>query len=118
MTLPKTVNLPPQYLRSFAVAANQVVLNKLSKPVPYGVSVPVTFSFKGAGSITLQVPIQIPPTRDSNRSTINIQPPELTPLWVTGEHAESGESGSTSVSTPASTSASASAAVTTAATSG
>ncbi len=83
-TLPKAVTLAPQWLTSFSTA-NQVVLTGLKAPLPYGKSVPVTFSFRSAGSLTINVPIQIPGTRDSDRPTVNIQPANPTPLWETGE---------------------------------
>lgn len=57
----------------------------------YGQSIPLTFSFEKAGQLTVNVPIETPNERTGTRETIEIQPPEPTPLWMTGaaEHQES-----------------------------
>ena len=81
--------LPPQTLADFAgETGTEVTLTGLLQELHYGVSIPVTFSFANAGSIDLNVPIQLPPERSTNRETVNIQPPHPTPLWEQDELAE------------------------------
>ena len=59
----------------------KVTLNGLVQDVSYGVSIPMTFSFANAGSLTINVPIQNPPQRSTNRETLEILPPHPTALW-------------------------------------
>jgi len=81
--------LPPQTLADFAgETGTEVTLTGLLQELHYGVSIPMTFSFANAGSIDLNVPIQLPPERSTNRETVNIQPPHPTPLWEQDELAE------------------------------
>ncbi len=59
-----------------------------------GVSIPMTFSFANAGSLTLNVPIENPAERSADRETIEILPPHPTPIWEEGhEKAAGGEAG-------------------------
>jgi hypothetical protein len=59
-----------------------------------GVSIPMTFSFAKAGSLTLNVPIENPAERSADRETIEILPPHPTPIWEEGhEKAAGGEAG-------------------------
>jgi hypothetical protein len=48
----------------------------------------MTFSFANAGTVDLNVPIQLPAERSTNRETVNILPPHPTPLWEEDELAE------------------------------
>ena len=81
--------LPPQSLADFASeTGTEVTVTGFVQDQFYGVSIPMTFSFANAGSIDLNVPIQLPPERSTNRETINILPPEPTPLWEQDEVAE------------------------------
>ncbi len=81
--------LPPQTLADFAgETGTEVTLTGLVQEQPYGVSIPMTFSFANAGTIDLNVPIQLPPERSTNRETVNILPPHPTPLWEEDELAE------------------------------
>jgi periplasmic copper chaperone A len=56
--------------------------------LPYGKSIPMTFTFAKAGQLTTNVPIEIPVERTGERPTIEILPPHPTPLWETGAHGE------------------------------
>ncbi len=87
-----TAVLPAQSLVKFSSDGGAVsaTLTGLTKAVPYGSSIPITFTFQQAGSATVNVPIEISPERtDGSRPTVNIQPAEPTPLWESG--AESHE---------------------------
>lgn len=81
--------LPPQTLADFASeTGTEVTVTGFLQDQYYGVSIPMTFSFANAGSIDLNVPIQLPPERSTNRETVNILPPHPTPLWEEDELAE------------------------------
>ncbi len=81
--------LPPQKLTDFASGSGtRVVVTGFVQDQPYGVSIPMTFSFANAGSIDLNIPIQLPEERSTNRETVNILPPHPTPLWEEDELAE------------------------------
>jgi hypothetical protein len=68
-----------------------IVLKGLKEELRYGISVPMTFTFAAAGSITLKVPIEIPGERTSEaRETINILPGEHGNIWFS-ESEGSGE---------------------------
>lgn len=83
------VTLPPQTLTDLAsLTGTEVTLTGLTQNQYYGVSIPMTFSFANAGSVDLNVPIQLPPERSTNRETVNILPPHPTPLWEEDEVAE------------------------------
>lgn len=72
-----------------------------------GVSIPMTFSFANAGSLTLNVPIANPTERSLDRETLEILPPHPTPIWEEGHEEASGgqagqlESGSSTAATDA-----------------
>jgi copper(I)-binding protein len=53
-----TVALPPEGSAYLTGPAPDVVLNDLTKPLSGGTTIPVTFSFARAGSVTLQVPVE------------------------------------------------------------
>jgi hypothetical protein len=81
--------LPPQKLSDFASdTGTEVVVTGFLQDQSYGVSIPMTFSFANAGSIDLNIPIQVPAERSTDRETIDIQPPHPTPLWEEDELAE------------------------------
>ncbi len=81
--------LPPQKLSDFASeTGTEVVVTGFDQDQYYGVSIPMTFSFANAGSIDLNVPIQVPAERSTNRETIDILPPHPTPLWEEDEAAQ------------------------------
>ena len=81
--------LPPQTLSDFAsVTGTEVVVTGFVDDQPYGVSIPMTFSFANAGSIDLNIPIQLPAERSTDRETVDILPPHPTPLWEEDEVAQ------------------------------
>jgi copper(I)-binding protein len=82
--------LPPQKLSDFASdsSGTEVIVTGFVQDQPYGVSIPMTFSFANAGTVDLNVPIQLPAERSTNRETVNILPPHPTPLWEEDELAE------------------------------
>jgi hypothetical protein len=83
--------IPAQYLSDLSGAAGtRVTVNGFNTAVPYGQSVPMTFSFATAGDITLNVPIELPTERSEDRETVEILPPHPTPLWEEG-HGEGAE---------------------------
>ena len=93
-------------------SGRQITLQGLTQDLYYGVSIPMTFSFANAGSLTINVPIENPPTRSNDRETLEILPPHPTPIWeenlaeqaAGAEQRESeaaGETGSTAVPTDA-----------------
>jgi periplasmic copper chaperone A len=78
------VALPAQQLVTVGGDSQiKLELQNLTQAIPYGHSVPISFTFQNAGKLTIDVPIEIPATRSSDRSKINIQPAEPTPLWDT-----------------------------------
>ncbi len=68
----------------------KVTLKGLTSPIQYGVSVPVTFSFKSAGSVTINVPVAIPGERTTGRPSIDMAPSESGSVWEPGEAAGEG----------------------------
>ncbi|MDQ6657858.1 MAG: hypothetical protein M3Z00_06505 [Actinomycetota bacterium] len=86
-----TITLPAQSLVTVGAASTATAtLTGTTRPLCYGTSIPLTLSFAQAGRLTLNVPIQTPAERTGSRVTINIQPPELTPLWLTGKDTSTG----------------------------
>jgi len=80
--------VPGQTLADFATADGTVVtITGFLQDQPYGVSIPMTFSFATAGTLNLNVPIELPPERSTDRETIQIQPPEPSSIWAPGEAA-------------------------------
>ncbi len=72
--------LPAQSLVTIgAQAPVTMTLKNLTAAISYGQSVPITFSFKTAGPITVQVPIAIPAQRQGTRPTLDIHPAEPQP---------------------------------------
>ncbi|WP_420120986.1 hypothetical protein [Nakamurella sp.] len=81
--------LPPQALSDFASEnGTEVTVTGFLQDQYYGVSIPMTFSFANAGTVDVNVPIQLPKERSTNRETVNILPPHPTPLWEQDEVAE------------------------------
>lgn len=81
--------LPPQTLSDFASeTGTAVTVTGFLQDQYYGVSIPMTFSFANAGTVDVDVPIQLPKVRSTNRETVNILPPHPTPLWEEDELAE------------------------------
>jgi hypothetical protein len=86
--------VPGQTLVDFATdSGTQVVVTGFLQDQYYGVSIPMTFSFKKAGSLTLNIPIEIPSDRSGDRETIEILPPHPTPIWEEGAHGEEAAAG-------------------------
>lgn len=103
-----SITLPAQSLVNIgADSTATATLTGLTKPVCYGQSIPLTFSFARAGQLTLNVPIKTPAERTGSRQTIDIQPPEGTPLWLTGEATSSAAASSSAATSAASSGASA-----------
>lgn len=70
-----------------------IVVTGLKEELPYGKSIPVTFTFAQSGAVTVNVPIEIPAERSTEtRETVNILPEEHSDIWF-GE-AEEGGAGS------------------------
>ena len=81
--------LPGQSLVDFATdTGTQVIVTGFLQDQYYGVSIPMTFSFRNSGSLTLNIPIEIPSDRSGVRETIEILPPHPTPIWEEGAHGE------------------------------
>ena len=82
-------SIPGQYLADLSsLTGTRVVVSNFTQDVPYGQSIPVTFSFANAGTLNLDIPIEIPSERGTDRPTADIQPPHPIPLW---EEAPGGE---------------------------
>lgn len=81
--------IPGQTLTDLATSqGTRITVEDFTQEVVTGNSVPMTFSFQKAGSIDLDIPVQLPPGRSEGRETIEILPPHPTPLWETGLHGE------------------------------
>ncbi len=88
--------VPGQTLADFATDdGTEVVVTGFTQTLDYGVSIPMTFSFATAGTLSLNIPIQLPPERSTDRETIAILPPHPTPIWEEGEHGEAAAGGDT-----------------------
>jgi len=79
-----------QTLTDFATdSGKQVIVTGFLQDQYYGVSIPMTFSFANAGTLDLNIPIQIPEQRSTNRETVDILPPHPTPIWEEGQEGHS-----------------------------
>ena len=88
--------VPGQTLADFATDnGTEVVVTGFTQNLDYGVSIPMTFSFATAGTLSLNIPIELPPERSTDRETIAILPPHPTPIWEEGEHGEAAAGGAT-----------------------
>lgn len=86
--------VPGQTLSDFATeTGTEVVVTGFLQDQYYGVSIPMTFSFANAGTLTLNIPIEVPAERSTDRETVNILPPHPIPIWEEGEHAEEAAAG-------------------------
>jgi copper(I)-binding protein len=68
----------------------KITLTGLTAPISYGVSVPVTFTFQAAGSITINVPVEIPGERTTGRPSIPLGEPDETSIYQSGSESASG----------------------------
>ena len=83
--------VPGQSLIDFATEDGiEVTVTGFVQDQFYGVSIPMTFSFESAGTLDLNIPIEVPPERSTDRETIEILPPHPTPIWEEGSHGEEG----------------------------
>ncbi len=88
--------VPGQTLADFATdQGTQVTVTGFLQDQFYGQSIPVTFNFKNAGALSLNIPIQIPEQRSTDRPTVDIQPAHPTPIWEQDEHGEAGAAAET-----------------------
>ncbi len=80
-------DIPAQSLVQFTTdSAVKITLMGLTQDLPYGHSIPLTFTFATAGSVQVNVPIEIPTERvDTSRETVNILPAEHGNIWFGGE---------------------------------
>ena len=91
-------SISAQYLADLSsLTGPRVVVTNFTEDVPHGQSIPMTFSFANAGTLNLDIPIEIPSDRSGDRPTVDIQPPHPTPLW------EEAPGGAAAGSTPEST---------------
>ncbi len=81
--------VPGQSLKDFSDESAQFTLEGLTDTITHGESVPITFKFERAGTVTINVPVQTPDQRTSGRPEIHIQPAEGSSLWESGSK-ESG----------------------------
>jgi copper(I)-binding protein len=89
--------VPGQTLADFATdRGTTVTVTGFLQDQYYGVSIPMTFSFANAGTLSLNIPIQLPPERSNNRETVDILPPHPTPIWEEGAHGEAAAGGTSS----------------------
>ena len=84
ITIRGDATVPAQYLADFATLRHRGDRHRLHRRRSYGQSIPMTFSFASAGSVTLNIPIQVPDERSTDRPTIEILPPHPTPIWEEG----------------------------------
>ena len=84
-----TATVQPKSLEDFGTKY-KIALTGLTAPIGYGVSVPVTFTFQRAGTITINVPVEIPGARTSGRPSIPLAPPEKGTIYQSGSESASG----------------------------
>jgi copper(I)-binding protein len=85
--------VPGQTLADFATEqGTEVTVTGFTADLFYGNSIPMTFNFANAGALSLNIPIQLPEQRSTDRPTVDILPPHPTPIWEEG-HGEAGEAG-------------------------
>lgn len=83
-----------QTLVDFATTkGTQVTVTGFLQDQYYGVSIPMTFSFANAGILSLNVPIEVPAERATDRPTVNILPPHPIPIWEEGQDGEQAAGG-------------------------
>ena len=76
-----TATVPGQSLADFTGSKVTFTLKDLTSTISYGESIPVTFAFASAGSLTVNVPVAIPAERTTGRPQIDIEPTEGASLW-------------------------------------
>ena len=91
--------VPGQSLADFATdQGTKVIITGFTQDQFYGQSIPVTFSFANAGTLSLNIPIEVPPARSTDRETVPIQPAHPTPIWEEGANGEAAGAASTATS--------------------
>ena len=86
--------VPGQTLADFATEdGTEVIVTDFTQALNYGVSIPMTFSFATAGTLSLNIPIELPPERSTDREKVEILPPHPTPIWEEGGHGEEAAAG-------------------------
>ncbi len=74
--------------------ATQIVVTGLKEELHYGMSIPITFNFTQSGTVTVNVPIEIPDQRSSEpRETVNILPGEHSNIWFGDSEGAEGAEG-------------------------
>lgn len=68
----------------------KITLTGLTAPISYGVSVPVTFTFRTAGTITINVPVAIPGERTTGRPSIPLGPSGEGSIYQSGGASAAG----------------------------
>ncbi len=84
-----TATVAPQSLVDFGTKY-KIALTGLTAPISYGVSVPVTFTFQKAGTVTINVPVEIPGERTTGRPSIPLGPSEEGTIYQSGSESASG----------------------------
>lgn len=84
-----TATVAPQSLEDFGTKY-KIALTGLTAPISYGVSVPVTFTFQTAGSVTINVPVAIPGERTGGRPSIQLGPTEDGSIYQSGSESAAG----------------------------
>ena len=86
--------VPGQTLADFATEdGTEVIVTDFTQALNYGVSIPMTFSFATAGTLSLNIPIELPPERSTDREKVEILPPHPTPIWEEGGHGAEAAAG-------------------------
>ena len=114
----KATILPQSRMEIGEATPVTLTVKGLTDGLNFGIAIPLTFSFAAAGSVTVNVPIEIPAQRTNNdRPTTDINPQEVPNLWQSGAETISGTpTNLTSPSVVPSTAAPSTAAASTAAT--
>ena len=73
--------LPQSYLQVGTPSDVTATITDLSQDVRYGFPVTVDFYFQNAGKLSIQVPIEIPPSRGADRKSTDAYPAEQTNVW-------------------------------------
>ena len=79
-----SADLPANSLVDFTGTGTKLTLEGLTSAVNYGQSIPITFAFSGGRSVTINVPVAIPPERTPGRPNIEIEPTDVSSLWQAG----------------------------------
>ncbi len=78
-----SAELPSQTLVEITdVTKTTITLMNLTADLAFGHNIPITFTFANAGSVTLNVPIELPGDRgNGTRETVDVLPAEPTNIW-------------------------------------